>query len=88
MPSFARVERLDWRDEPLDVIRYPKAELKLTLGLGSGLCSRDGCIFAVTDRGPNLSGLAHLEGLRPIRQSQLLADFLATYSSRAPFAAG
>jgi hypothetical protein len=88
MPNVVRVDRLDWRDEPLDAIQYPRAKLKLALGLGSGLCSRDGRIFAVADRGPNLSGLAHLEGLRPIRQSELLADFLATYSSRAPFAAG
>jgi hypothetical protein len=80
MPSVVRVERLDWRDEPLDAIRYPKAELKLTLGLGSGLCSRDGRIFAVTDRGPNLFvsqavddyGLAHLVGLRPIRDAKIM----------------
>lgn len=68
----ARVERLTWRDIPLDAIDLPKAKLQLTLGLGSGLSSRGGRLFAVTDRGPNLFvshavddyGLAHLEKLR------------------------
>ena len=80
MASVVRVEKLDWRDEPLDAIRLPKAELKLTLGLGSGLCSRNGRLFAVTDRGPNLFvsqavddyGLAHLDNLRPIRDAKIM----------------
>lgn len=80
MAHVIRVEKLDWRDEPLDVIRFPKAELKLTLGLGSGLCARNGRIFAVTDRGPNLFvsqavddyGLVHLESLRPIRDAKIM----------------
>jgi hypothetical protein len=75
-----RVEKLDWRDEPLEAIRFPTAELRLTLGLGSGLCSRDGRIFAVTDRGPNLFvsqavddyGLVHLERLRSIRDAKIM----------------
>jgi hypothetical protein len=80
MARVVRVEQLDWRDEPLDAIRYPKAELKLTLGLGSGLCERNGRIFAVTDRGPNLFvsqavgdyGLTHLESLRFIRDAKIM----------------
>jgi hypothetical protein len=67
----ARVERLNWRDIPLDAIDLPKAKLQLTLGLGSGLSSRGERLFAVTDRGPNLFvsqavddyGLTHLEKL-------------------------
>ncbi len=50
----ARVERLVWADVALDPIDMPGGALKLTLGLGSGLTQRDGRIFAVTDRGPNL----------------------------------
>jgi hypothetical protein len=80
MAGVVRVEKLDWRDEPLDAIGFPKAELKLTLGLGSGLCSRNGRLFAVTDRGPNLFvsqavddyGLAHLDGLRSIRDAKIM----------------
>jgi hypothetical protein len=80
MPRVVRVEKLEWRDEPLDTIRFPKAGLKLTLGLGSGLCSRDGRVFAVTDRGPNLFvsqavddyGLAHLDRLRTIRDAKIM----------------
>lgn len=48
------VEKLEWRDIPLDAIDLPKRKLELTLGLGSGLTSHGGRVFAVTDRGPNL----------------------------------
>lgn len=76
----ARVERLTWRDEPLQAIALPGVELKLTLGLGSGLTSRGGRIFAVTDRGPNLFvsqaiddyGLSHLEHLRGLRDAKFM----------------
>jgi hypothetical protein len=74
------VEKLVWRDIPLDEIAMPKQPLRLTLGLGSGLCARDGRIFAVTDRGPNLHlsvaiddyGLAGLEQLRAIKDAKVL----------------
>jgi hypothetical protein len=76
----ATVEKLVWRDIPLDEIAMPKQPLRLTLGLGSGLCARDGRIFAVTDRGPNLHmsqaiddyGLAHLEHLRGIKDAKVM----------------
>lgn len=76
----ATVERLVWRDVPLDEIAMPKQPLRLTLGLGSGLCARGGRVFAVTDRGPNLHlsqaiddyGLAHLEHLRGIKDAKVL----------------
>ncbi len=77
-----RVRRLVWRDIPLDEIDLPKAKLRLTLGLGSGLSRRasDGALFAVTDRGPNLFvsqamddyGLAHLAPLRGIRDAKVM----------------
>jgi hypothetical protein len=78
--SGVRVEKLDWRDLPLETIDLPKAKLQLTLGLGSGLSSRDGRVFAVTDRGPNLFvsqavddyGLGHLEPLRAIRDAKIM----------------
>lgn len=78
----ARFERLAWRDVPLEEIELPRARLKLTLGLGSGLTRRasDGRVFAVTDRGPNLFvsqavdqyGLTSLEALRAIRDAKVM----------------
>jgi hypothetical protein len=76
----ARVERLAWRDIPLDAIDLPKAKLQLTLGLGSGLSASRGRIFAVTDRGPNLFvsqavedyGLVELAPLRAIRDAKVM----------------
>ena len=76
----ARVERLSWRDIPFEAIDLPKAKLQLTLGLGSGLSSRGGRLFAVTDRGPNLFvsqavedyGLIHLENLRGVRDAKIM----------------
>lgn len=80
MAGVVHVEKLDWRDVQLDTINFPKAELKLTLGIGSGLCARNGRLFAVTDRGPNLFvsqavddyGLMHLACLRPIRDAKIM----------------
>jgi len=74
------VEKLNWVDQPLDAVELPKAKLQLTLGLGSGLTSRDGRGFAVTDRGPNLFvsqaaddyGLTHLEKLRAIPDAKVM----------------
>jgi len=78
--SGVRVEKLDWRDVPLEAIDLPKARLQLTFGLGSGLSSCGGRVFAVTDRGPNLFvsqavddyGLGHLEPLRGIRDAKIM----------------
>jgi hypothetical protein len=75
-----RVEKLDWRDLPLEIIDLPKAKLQLTLGLGSGLSAQGGRVFAVTDRGANLFvsqavddyGLGHLEPLRAIRDAKIM----------------
>lgn len=76
----ARVQRLAWRDIALEEIGLPKAMLRLTLGLGSGLSVRGGRLFAVTDRGPNIFvseaigryGLDHLEILRGLHGAKIL----------------
>jgi hypothetical protein len=76
----ARVERLAWRDIPLDEIDLPRGKLQLTLGLGSGLSARGGSVFAATDRGPNLFisdavgryGLDHLEPLRSMHSAKIM----------------
>jgi hypothetical protein len=68
----ATVEPLAWTDVQL--------EGGGTLGLGSGLTARDGRVFAVTDRGPNLFisqaiadyGLTGLEALRGIRDAKVM----------------
>ncbi len=72
------MERLAWQDEPLAEIPLPRAVLRVTRGLGSGLarCRSDpaGLFWAIGDRGPNLkiksairryglAGLAPLAGL-------------------------
>ena len=69
------VELLRWTDVPLET-----GEPQLTLGLGSGLTARDGRVFAVTDRGPNLFiaeaiaayGHSGLEALRGIRDAKVM----------------
>ena len=76
----ARVQRLAWRDIPLEEIGLPKAKLSLTLGLGSGLSVRGGRLFAATDRGPNIFvseavgryGLDHLGNLRGVHGAKVL----------------
>jgi hypothetical protein len=76
----AHVERLAWRDVPLDVIDLPNGKLRLMLGLGSGLSARGERVFAVTDRGPNLFisdavgryGLDHLEPLRSVHGAKVM----------------
>lgn len=54
----ACIERLAWRDVPLDDLPLTQSARGLTLGLGSGLTRRagdpPGRVFAVTDRGPNV----------------------------------
>lgn len=50
------ITRLKFADELLRDIACPKAVLRLTRGLGSGLSrSTDGRLWAIGDRGPNLS---------------------------------
>ena len=50
-----KVTRLAFTDEHLRDIAYPRKTLRLTRGLGSGLThSKDGRLWAVGDRGPNL----------------------------------
>lgn len=69
------VEALGWTDVPLAA-----GDTNLTLGLGSGLTARDGRLFAVTDRGPNLFvaeaiaayGAPGLEALRGIREAKVM----------------
>jgi hypothetical protein len=77
---MVRVERLRWEDVALAALALPRAELRLTLGLGSGLTARGGRIFAVTDRGPNLHlstavedyGLVNLAHLRGIKDAKVM----------------
>jgi len=65
------VAPLVWSDVRLQAIDLPTKRLELTLGLGSGLTAREGRVFALTDRGPNLFisqamddyGLVRLGGL-------------------------
>jgi Esterase-like activity of phytase len=76
----AHVERLAWRDIPVATLDLPKARLNLTLGLGSGLTTRGGRLFAVTDRGPNLFvpdaidqyGVVALEPVRGLKHAKVL----------------
>jgi hypothetical protein len=50
-----RVTRLDYTDEVLATLACPCRALRLTRGLGSGLTrDREGRLFALGDRGPNL----------------------------------
>jgi hypothetical protein len=63
--QILRIERLAWRDRLVREIALPKAVLKVTLGLGSGLSRRQndppGRLWAIGDRGPNLKMGAAVE---------------------------
>ena len=52
------VEELDWAEQPLGEIEFPKERLNLAAGFGSGLATRPGApsagVWAIADRGPNL----------------------------------
>ena len=69
------VVSLLWSD-----VRLGAGEPQLTLGLGSGLTARDGRVFAVTDRGPNLFisdaidvyAIPQLEQLRGLRDAKVM----------------
>ena len=57
MPQVT-VEELEWSEQPLGEIGFPKERLHLAAGFGSGLAtppSRPGnLVWAISDRGPNL----------------------------------
>jgi hypothetical protein len=66
-----------WADAELGSVATPRGELRLTLGVGSGLAQRrgdaPGLAWAVTDRGPNLHvsdavGLYGLDHLAPLME--------------------
>ena len=63
------VERLAWRDILIGDIATPRGQLRLTLGVGSGLAHRAGdpagTIWAIGDRGPNLKIGQAIDGLVP-----------------------
>src|SRR5688500_9031859 len=55
MEQNPKVTRLQFDDEHLRDIDYPRRTLRLTRGIGSGLThDADGRLWAVGDRGPNL----------------------------------
>ena len=55
MEQNPKVARLQFDDEHLRDIDYPRRTLRLTRGIGSGLThDADGRLWAVGDRGPNL----------------------------------
>jgi Esterase-like activity of phytase len=78
------VKRLAWSDVLLGGVNLPAGRLELTLGLGSGLTTRAGdapdTVWALTDRGPNLSvedavaryGLDHLLSFATVRKAKIM----------------
>ena len=78
------VTRLAWTDRVLDDIDTPGGQLRITLGLGSGLTRRasdpPGRLWALGDRGPNLKvglavgryGLDHLKALAGIEGAKIM----------------
>lgn len=54
-----RVQRLEWRDLELGTIDFPARPMRLLSGFGSGMTRRPGdpagMVWAVSDRGPNVS---------------------------------
>ncbi len=56
MPNVT-VEEMEWAEQALGEVRFPKCPLSLSAGFGSGLASRAGGggeIWAISDRGPNI----------------------------------
>ena len=82
-PRFT-VDRLAWHDQPLGEVALPAGVLRATLGLGSGLTRRPGDpagrLWALGDRGPNLSikqaredyGVAGLDHLGALAGAKIL----------------
>lgn len=64
-PIPFRIERLRWVDEPLADIAFPKAVMRVTRGVGSGLTLRrgdpPGVFWAIGDRGPNIKVAVAIE---------------------------
>ena len=52
------VDQLDYAEQSLGEVAFPKKRLRLTAGFGSGLATRPGApageVWAISDRGPNL----------------------------------
>ena len=84
MDNQAGAERLDYTDEHLVTLDWPKAALRVTRGLGSGLSralgDTSGHFWAVGDRGPNLKvklaveryGLTELEAHRAVKGAKVM----------------
>ena len=84
MDNQARADRLDYTDEHLVTLDWPKAALTVTRGLGSGLSrahgDTSGHFWAVGDRGPNLKvklaveryGLTELEVHRAVKGAKVM----------------
>lgn len=57
MPKVT-VQELQWSEQPLGQVCFPKERLMLSAGFGSGLASRAGSggreLWAISDRGPNI----------------------------------
>lgn len=54
-PDTPQITALEFDDEELARLAFPKDELRVWRGLGSGLCvDGDGGLWAIGDRGPNL----------------------------------
>jgi hypothetical protein len=79
-----KVERLAWADPVLGGIAFPKGEMRIRAGYGSGLARRPGepagLVWALGDRGPNLKpdnaieryGLAELAHLRDVDGAKIM----------------
>jgi hypothetical protein len=84
-----RFTRLHFADELLATLPFPRRELRVLRGLGSGLTrTADGRLFAVGDRGPNLKvklavetygmdGVAHAKGSAKIMPALEVGPALA-----------
>ena len=65
VPVATHIERLKWDDELLAEIPFPKAVMRVTRGIGSGLTRRKddppGQFWAIGDRGPNVKPAIAIE---------------------------
>lgn len=84
MDNQARATRLDYADERLLTLDWPKAVMRVTRGLGSGLSrahgDTSGRFWAIGDRGPNLKvklaveryGLTEIEAHRTVEGAKVM----------------
>ncbi len=84
MTGAARVERLAWRDPEIARLAFPKADMVVRHGFGSGLAVRagdpPGHFWAIGDRGPNIKvrdairlyGLEHLAPLAGVSGAKVM----------------